>query len=163
MHRIHAGAVVSPLADLEDSVRGSILEIGDGCMIDSFVKIKFTGGLGDIRIGSHSHLNSGTVLYSGNGITIGDHVLVAANCTFAPTNHAYDRRDVPIAQQRFKPSKGGIVIEDDVWIGSNCVLLDGSLIRRGAIVGANSLVRGELEAYGIYGGSPAVLIGRRPD
>ena len=37
--------------------------------------------------------------------------------------------------------RGGIVIEDDVWIGANCVLLDGAVLRRGCVVGAGSLVR----------------------
>ncbi|MEO6913049.1 MAG: acyltransferase, partial [Candidatus Baltobacteraceae bacterium] len=81
---------------------------------------------------------------------------------FAPTNHAYDRRDIPLRLQRFKPSKGGIVINDDVWIGSNCVLLDGAVLRRGTIIAANSVVRGETEPYGIYAGSPAKLIRHRP-
>ncbi|HEV7180348.1 MAG TPA: DapH/DapD/GlmU-related protein [Candidatus Baltobacteraceae bacterium] len=162
MHVISDLAIVSDKADIEDSIRGSKLVVGAHTMIDSFVKIKFTGGLGDIIIGEHCQLNSGIVIYSGNGITLGNDVLVAANTTFAPTNHAYDRRDVPLRTQRFKPSKGGIVVEDDVWIGSNCVLLDGAVLRRGTIVAANSVIRDETEPYGIYAGSPAKLIGSRP-
>lgn len=162
MHDISALAIVSPGADIEDSVKGSVLRIGAHTMIDSFVKIKFAGGLGDINIGEYCQLNSGIVLYSGNGITIGDNVLIAANTTFAPTNHAYERRDILIREQRFSPSKGGIVIEDDVWIGSNCVLLDGAVLRQGTILAANSLVRTETIPYGIYGGSPAKLIRMRP-
>jgi virginiamycin A acetyltransferase len=163
MHHISSSAAISKLADIEDSVRGSKLVVGAHCMIDSFVKIKFTGGSGDVVIGDNSHVNSGTVFYSGNGIYIGENVLIAANCTFAPTNHEYVRRDIPIRLQRFKPSKGGIVIEDDVWIGSNCVILDGSMIRRGVIVGASSLVRGELREFCVYGGSPARFLNERPD
>jgi acetyltransferase-like isoleucine patch superfamily enzyme len=162
VHLISPSASISKLADLEDSVKGSKLIVGAGVMIDSFVKIKFTGGLGDVEIGENSHLNSGVVIYSGNGLKIGTNVLIAANCTFAPTNHEYERRDVPINRQRFKPSKGGIVIEDDVWIGSNCVILDGTILRRGCIVGANSLVRGECEAYSINVGSPAKFLKYRP-
>ncbi len=59
------------------------------------------------------------------------------------------------------PSKGGIKIEDDVWIGANSVILDGALIRRGAVVGASSLVMAELEPYSINAGVPAKIIGRR--
>jgi virginiamycin A acetyltransferase len=161
VHVISPAANVSPLADLEDSVRGSRLIVGDGAMIDSFVKVKFAGGLGDVCIGENTNVNSGCVLYSGNGITIGDDVLIAANCVFAPTNHEYASREIPVRLQRFRPSRGGIVIENDVWIGAGCVLLDGTVIRRGAIVGANSLVRGEVEAYAIVAGSPAKRIGTR--
>ena len=162
MHQIDETASISRHADLEDSVRGSKLVIGANVMIDAFVKIKFTGGLGDVTIGENSNVNSGTVIYSGNGVTIGSNVLIAANCTFAPTNHEYARRDIPIREQRFKPSKGGIVIEDDVWIGSNCVLLDGAILRKGCILGANSLVTGELEPYSVNVGSPAKLLKYRP-
>ena len=44
-----------------------------------------------------------------------------------------------IREQGFQPGRGGIVIEDDVWIGANCVLLDCAVLRR--VVGAGSLVR----------------------
>lgn len=154
-------AKISPLADIEDSVRGSKIIIKDYAVIDSFVKIKPAGGMGDFELGENSHLNSGIVVYTGNGVLIGNHVLIAANCTFAPTNHEYKSRDKLIMEQRFKPSKGGIIIEDDVWIGANCVLLDGTIIRRGAVIGAGSVVRGEIESYGVYVGRPLTRIGTR--
>jgi acetyltransferase-like isoleucine patch superfamily enzyme len=161
MISIASSARVSSLADIEDSVRGTKIIIGADSVIESFVKIKPTGGDGDFILGNRSHINAGCAIYTGNGIHIGNDVLVAANCTFAPVNHEYRRRDTKIVQQRFLPSKGGIVIEDDVWIGANCVLLDGTVIRCGAVVGACSLVRGELEPYGIYVGNPLKLIGHR--
>jgi virginiamycin A acetyltransferase len=64
-------------------------------------------------------------------------------------------------EQRFKPGKGGIVIEDDVWIGTGCVLLDGTVLRRGCVIGAISLVRSVIPAYSIQGGNPLKLLGRR--
>jgi virginiamycin A acetyltransferase len=154
-------ARVSPLADIEDSTRGTRIEIQAGAMIDAFVKIKPVGGVGDVFIGENSYINSGCVIYSGNGVTIGRGVLVAANCTFASVNHEYRSRKKTIIEQRFRPSKGGILIEDDVWIGANCVILDGALIRRGCVISAGSIVKGELEPYGIYAGSPLLRIGER--
>jgi virginiamycin A acetyltransferase len=130
-------------------------------MIDSFVKIKPAGGSGDIVIGKSCYINSGCVLYSGNGIKIGNDVLIAANCTLAPTNHAFKDRGRLIREQGFTSSRGGIVIEDDVWIGANCVLLDGCIIRKGCVVGAGSVIRGELPAYSICVGTPAVPVGER--
>jgi len=158
---IDPSARVSPLADLEDSVRGTRIEIGPNVVIDSFVKIKPAGGTGDVIIGPGSQINSGCVLYTGNGIRIGSNVLIAANCTFAPTNHAYQDRNRLVRDQRFLPSKGGIVIEDDVWIGSNSVLLDGARVHRGAVIGAGSLVRGTVEAFKVVAGSPLRVIGER--
>jgi len=154
-------ARISKLADIEDSVRGSKLIIEDDAFIDAFVKIKFVGGTGDIRIGKNSYINSGSVIYSGNGVTIGDFVQIAANCTLAPVNHAFQRRDQMIRQQGFLPSRGGVIIEDDVWIGANCVLLDGAVIRRGAVIGALSLVNKEIAPYSINYGNPCRQVGQR--
>ena len=161
MNIIHQAAVVSDFSDIEESKRGSLLKISSGTVIDSFVKIKFTGGTGDIFIGENCYINSGTVLYSGNGIMIGNNVLIASNCTLAATGHQYLDRRTTIRSQGFPESRGGIVVKNDVWIGANSVILDGSTIHEGAVVGANSLVKGELLAFGIYFGSPVKLQGFR--
>jgi acetyltransferase-like isoleucine patch superfamily enzyme len=153
-HQFDPTASISPLADLERSTRGSRLIVGPRAMIDAFVKVKFAGGAGDVVIGEDSHLNSGCVVYSGAGVRLGVGVRVAANCTFATPNHAYMDADIPIRRQGFLPDRGGIVIEDDVWIGANCVLLDGALIRRGAVIAAGSIIRGEAPAFHVMGGNP---------
>lgn len=158
---IHPTAAVSRLADIEDSVRGTRIDIGPSVVIDSFVKFKPAGGSGDVLIGESTTINAGCVLYSGNGISIGRMVSVAANCTFAPVNHAYLERDRLIQEQGFMPSRGGIVVEDDVWIGANCVLLDGAVLRRGCVVAAGTIVRGEVAAYTVVGGSPPRVLGQR--
>jgi virginiamycin A acetyltransferase len=158
MITIDETARVSALAEIEDSVRGTRIVIGPRVSIDSFVKIKPVGGSGDLFIGHGSHINSGTVIYTGNGISIGQDVLIGPNCTLAPTNHAFGRRDMTIRAQGFQPSRGGILIEDDVWVGANVVLLDGTRIRSGVVVAAGSVVRGELDPYGVYGGNPLRLI-----
>jgi virginiamycin A acetyltransferase len=162
MLEISPSARISPLADIEESTRGTRIAIGPQVRIDSFAKIKPTGGSGDVEIGEQSYLNSGTVLFSGNGIRIGRQVLIAPNCTLAATNHEFSDPGRPIVEQRFAASRGGIVIEDDVWIGANTVVLDGAILRQGVVVGASSLVGpGELESYVVYGGNPLRRIGRR--
>lgn len=161
MIEIDPTARVSPMADIEESVRGTLIQIGPRAVVDSFVKIKPVGGSGAVRVGEASYLNSGTVIYSGNGVTLGRGVLVAANCTFAATNHQFARADTPIASQGFQPSRGGIVVEDDVWIGANCVILDGAHIGKGAVIGAGSVVRGQVEPYKIFAGNPLREIGAR--
>lgn len=161
MIKIHPDAKISPLADIEDSMRKSNIIVGAHTIIDSFVKIKPAGGNGDITIGEHSVINSGCVMYTGNGLIIQNNVSVAANCTFAPVNHAYCDKTRLIQEQGFSPSKGGILVEDDVWIGSNCVLLDGAVLRQGCVVAAGSIVRTVLEPYTVYAGNPLSIIRER--
>ena len=158
---IHPSACVSHLADIEDSVRGSRITVGAHSIIDSFVKIKPAGGNGDLVMGERVVINAGCVFYTGHGIRIGNDVAIAANCTFAPVNHAYREKNRLIREQGFLPSKGGIVVEDDVWIGANCVLLDGAVLRQGCVVAAGSIVRGELARYTVYAGSPLIPVGER--
>lgn len=158
---IHPAARVHALADIEDSVRGTKIIIGARTMIDAFVKIKPVGGEGDVIIGEDCQINSGCVIYSGNGVKLGNHVSIAANCTFAPVNHAYMERARLISEQRFLPGKGGIVIHDDVWIGANTVLLDGAVLGQGCVVGASSLVREDVPAYQVCAGNPLRKLSER--
>ena len=70
MIEIDLTAKVSKLADIEESVRGTLIKIGPNTIVDSFVKFKPAGGTGDITIDSDCVINSGCVFYSGNGIKI---------------------------------------------------------------------------------------------
>lgn len=60
-------------------------------------------------------------------------------------------------------SKNLIVIENDVWIGSNTLILSGITIGNGAIIAAGSVVTQNVEPYSIVGGVPARLIKHRFD
>jgi len=66
-----------------------------------------------------------------------------------------------INNQGFRTSKGGIIIEDDVWIGANCVLIDGAILRKSCKIGAGSLVRNELDPYTVNAGNPLRVIVHR--
>jgi acetyltransferase-like isoleucine patch superfamily enzyme len=58
-------------------------------------------------------------------------------------------------------SKGPIIIEDDVWIGTNSVILSGVTISKGTIVAAGSIVTKSTIPYSIIGGNPSKLIKMR--
>lgn len=160
---IHPTAFISNNASIQPSKRSSQIIIGAHTQIYEFVVIKAVGGNGDIVMGEHCYINPHTTLYSGNGIQMGNYVLIAPGCVLAPTNHSYLSRTLPIRHQGFLPSKGGIVIEDDVWIGANSTILDGALIGRGAVIAAGSVVKGEVGAFQIWGGVPAKFIRERPN
>lgn len=157
----HENAKISDKASIEVSSRGTNTTIGKNSVIDDFVKIKHVGGDGNITIGENVFLNSFTVIYSGNGVQIGDNTAIGPNCSIVPINHKFDNRNILIREQRFAKSKGGIIIEDDVWIGAGVIILDGAHIRKGAVIGAGSLVNKEIEEYSINMGSPCRIVGHR--
>jgi virginiamycin A acetyltransferase len=154
---IHESAKISPHAIIDISTRGTHTYIGEQCVIDDFVKIKHVGGQGDVTIGSHVYINSGTVIYSGNGVSIGDNVLMGPNSSIVPVNHSFKNREIPIRLQGFSASKGGIVIEEDVWLGAGVIVLDGAIIRKGCVIGAGSVVSGEIKAFSIASGNPCKI------
>ena len=51
-----------------------------------------------------------------------------------------------------------VVIEEDVWVGSECILLSHSRVGRGAIVAAGSVVTKPVPPYAVVVGSPAKII-----
>ena len=70
-----------------------------------------------------------------------------------------DRADVASAWD----NKGDIVIGNDVWIGFEAVILSGVHIGDGAIIGANSVVSGDIPPYTIAAGNPCRVIRPRFD
>jgi virginiamycin A acetyltransferase len=55
-------------------------------------------------------------------------------------------------------SKGSIIVEDDVWIGTDTVILSGITIAKGTVIGAGSVITKSTLPYSIVGGNPASLI-----
>ena len=159
---IHPTAHVSADARIHPSTRGTRIVIGAHSQVYDFVVIRAVGGEGDIVIGEHCYINPHCTLYSGAGIRFGNYVLVGPGCSIVPANHAFDRTDTVIRKQGFMPSRGGVVVEDDVWIGANCVLLDGTHIESGAVIAAASVVSGRITGNAVWGGNPCKLLRSRP-
>jgi galactoside O-acetyltransferase len=111
-----------------------------------------------VHIGEHSQLNPYSVLYG--DIRIGRWVMIAPHVMLAGGNHQYSRLDIPIMNQG-STSKGGITIDQDVWIGANSVITDGVHVARGAIIAAGAVVTSDVESHSIVAGVPAKIIRRR--
>jgi acetyltransferase-like isoleucine patch superfamily enzyme len=104
-----------------------------------------------LQIGDHTGISSATIVAT-TKIEIGCRVLIGGGCHILDSDFhgLYGNRDDP-RSIRSAP----IVIEDDVFIGCNCIVLKGSRIRKGAVIGAGSIVTGEVPAYEIWSGVPA--------
>ncbi len=152
-------------------VRGSSINIGQGCMMISrsshtalgvnhpVILRTLTAGA-ELRIGSQVRM-SGTTVCAAERVTIGDRCVFGANATVADTDfHSTDPdiRSSPVndaGHARHKP----IEIGDDVFIGSASIILKGVRIGEGAVVGAGSVVTKDVPARVIVGGNPARPIG----
>lgn len=133
--------------------------IGDGSYINEYVILRTP--ISKLVIGKNSHIGPFTVLFTGtHGINIGSYVMIAPHCVFVEGSHETNNLSLPMLLSG-DFSKGPIIIEDDVWIGANCTILQNVIIGKGAIVGANSLVNKNVEPYSIVGGVPIKQIGSR--
>ena len=135
---------------------GKIL-VGNRTIIDDFARLMCFGG--DIEIGNDCSVNPYSMLYGNGGLKIGNMVRIATHVVIITANHGFARVDVPIMHQ--PETKKGIVIEDDVWIGSGAIILDGVTVGRGAVVGAGSVVTRSVSPYHVVAGSPAITIKKR--
>lgn len=59
------------------------------------------------------------------------------------------------------PERGPVTLEDDAWVATDVLVLPGSTVRRGAVVGARGTVDGEIPAWRVAVGRPAVARGTR--
>lgn len=112
-------------------------------------------GDGIIDIGDNVAIGQGTIIYSskdGGGVKIGKDTMIAAQCYIIDTDHGM-KRDTLIREQ--KNTSSPINIGSDVWIAAGVKVLKGSIIDDGAIIGASSLVKGEIEKNAIAVGTPA--------
>ncbi len=100
---------------------------------------------------------TGGVLVAEERITISNRVMVGANSSIVDTDfHPLDpqrRRENPIAG-----STAPIVIEDDVFIGMECLILKGAHIGAGSVIGARSVVTGHIPPGVIAAGNPAKVL-----
>ncbi|KGO97166.1 hypothetical protein Q767_00750 [Flavobacterium enshiense DK69] len=110
-----------------------------------------------IQIGDNCRIH-GTCIHAYKSVVIGNNCLIAANTQIIDgKGHALSFPDV---ENRINTTDYGnpIVIEDNVWIGANCIILGGTKIGYGTIISAGSVVKGEIPPMSIYGGNPAVLV-----
>jgi len=115
---------------------------------------------GHIAIGKSTFIGPGTILGAGKaGIKIGDNVLIAASCSLISENHVFDDPCSHISEQGV--TSIGIIIEDDVWIGTRSCILDGVRIGQRSIVAAGAVVTKDVAPYSVVGGVPAKLIKMR--
>lgn len=152
----------------------SYLSIGEKSMIDS--SFVFETESGHISVGNRVHIGGGTQLISRDGITIGNDVIIAWNCTIYDHNsHSVlweERKDdvtlewesaksgnSPLCNKNWSVVKSApIHICDKAWLGFGVTVLKGVTIGEGAVVAAGSVVTKDVPPYTVVGGNPAAVI-----
>ncbi len=111
---------------------GPYVTIGDRCSISGNVSIGPLVSIGDdVEIGESTRIDPRVTIYS--GVRIGRRCRIQAGSVLGSDGFGFARDDQ--GRHRKIPQIGGLVIEDDVEIGSNCTIdrgsLDDTIVSRG--------------------------------
>lgn len=111
-------------------------------------------GDGLIEIGDNVDIGNGTIIYASKdgGVKIGNNTMIAAQNYIIDSDHGI-KANLPIRGQ--KNTVKAIEIGENVWIAAGCKILKGSKIGQGAVIGAASVVKGEIPDNAVAVGAPA--------
>ena len=135
------------------------IRIGNGVVVGRNTILSCKGG--DIDIDDFANIGPNNYLISESILRMGKYVFTAGQIYMvAGGNHGIEDKTIPIY---FQPSsaKGGIILEDDIWVGASATILDGVKISRGCVIGAASLVNKDLPEYSVAFGVPAQVVKKR--
>jgi acetyltransferase-like isoleucine patch superfamily enzyme len=140
---------------------GGPVDLGERVHIygETFIQ---TGSGGSLEIGSNTHIHPHCQISAYKSpIYIGCDVQIAPNCAFYPYDHSFAPGKL-ITEQPLQ-TKGGIIVEDDAWLGFGVIVLDGVRIGKGAVIGAGSVVTYDVPDGAIAVGVPARVVKMRSD
>ena len=134
-------------------------EGGNALTLGRFCRFELEGKRKTLFVGEKCEFGDLTHIVALKSVKIGNNVLVASKCFISDSDHGVykgELQDLPSTP----PNKRKIhsvetIIGNNVWIGENAVILAGTNIADGCIIGANSVVKGIFDKVGIIAGVPA--------
>jgi chloramphenicol O-acetyltransferase type B len=115
----------------------------------------------DIKIGNNVQFGRGT--WVSTDVHFGDNILIAGRVSFVGKNdHIFNNPGITMWKSKRGTDKL-IIVGNDVWIGTNAIIIAGVNIGNGAIIAAGSLVNKNIPECEIWGGIPAKKIKDRFD
>ena len=125
---------------------GSRSVIEDYCVLNNLA--------GDCTIGENTFIGIGNIIIG--PVELGSNIVTAQHVVISGMNHQYENINVPVRDQG--NNVGKITIEDECWIGAQCVITAGITIGRHSVVAAGSVVTKSIPPYSLAGGNPAQIL-----
>jgi acetyltransferase-like isoleucine patch superfamily enzyme len=117
---------------------------------------------GNIILEDRVNIGFNCYIFSSNSVKLGEDVLVAGfTYIVGGGNYSLEKLDVPINQQYDFEGKGGVLIEENVWIAAHVVILDGVNIGNGSVIAAGAVVSKPIPSMSIVGGVPGKVLKTR--
>jgi len=141
------------------------ISIGEGTIIGPSVSLSAgvspahdLGAVEIVTIGDRCLIGKGSGIVGHERVVIGDDVFTGHHVYITDANHGYEDPDLPIGQQ-FAPPRP-VSIGEGSWLGHGTIVLPGATIGRHVVVGAGSVVTGDLPDFSVAVGNPARVIRR---
>lgn len=134
---------------------GAVIEVRDGATLQDEAFFQLTLPNPKVYIGCNCVIGRRNIITSKNLIRIGNNVLIGSDVQIIDHEHGI-ARDMLIREQ--SALIGEVEIGDDVWIGVGAKILMNSHIGKGAVIGANAVVKGDIPDYAVAVGVPARVI-----
>lgn len=150
---------------LDTLVNPRAIHIGRGTMVGPHAVLS-AGWMPDqpdlpdevVRIGDRVLIGRGSTVVGHTSVVIGDDVWTGHHVHITDMNHGYEDLGTPIGRQWMDPAP--VVVGDGAWLGHGTVVLPGARVGRHTVVGANSVVVGELPDRCVAVGAPARVVRR---
>lgn len=113
-----------------------------------------------LEVGDDTYIGEMNNIRASGGIRIGAKCLISQGVSIISANHS-TALGSPMTDQPSRTDKHGVVIEDDVWIGTNATILPGVTVGKGAIIAAGSVVTSSVAEFTIVSGVPARFLKER--
>ena len=128
--------------------------LNGGNIFEEKYHLEMNGGL--LRIGSNNYFNRNLKIFCLERIEIGNDCLFAGSVSIYDHDHKFDDPNIPIREQGYEMKR--VSIGNNVWVGTNVLILKGVRIGDNAIVAAGAVVTKDVSANSIVGGIPSRLI-----
>lgn len=123
--------------------------IGKRSVVESYSCVN--NAVGDVVIGDHTRIGLHSTVIG--PVSIGSHVNLAQGVTVSALNHNFSETGKRIDEQGITTRQ--IIIEDDVWIGTNATVLAGVRIGSHSVIAAGAVVTHDIPPHSLAAGVPA--------
>ncbi|MFC1671736.1 acyltransferase [Planctomycetota bacterium] len=159
--RIGSNVIIDDNVVLDAKGGGDGITLGDNVLIARNTILSCKGG--SISLGENTNIGMNCLFQAESMIALASNIVVASYCYLvAGGNHGIDRIDIPIIQQP-PVSRGGIVVQDNCWLGARSTVIDGVTVRRDSVLGAGAVAIRDVPEFCVVAGVPAKIVKRRKE
>lgn len=135
------------------------IKIGDGVFIGRNTILNCKNG--DIILDDNVNMGFNCQIFSASFVRLGKNALIAAYCYLIGGTHTFKSLDKsPLEQER---ESKGILLKENIWLGSNVQVMDGVTIGSDCIIGTSAVVNSDIPDFSIAVGIPAKVLKNRKE